>query len=62
MAPAEEKAPSATFRNHTTVWSRGGLLEKGDIRYKTFSERKQVIAIEKYHHEEHEGHEVEFDY
>ncbi len=21
----------------------------------------QVIAIEKYHHEKHEGHEVEFD-
>jgi hypothetical protein len=25
------------------------------------SERKQVVAREKYHHEEHEGHKVKLD-
>jgi len=29
---------------------------------KRSTERKQVIAREKYHHEMHEGHEVDFDY
>ncbi len=39
---------------------RGGLLQKGRIPLlNSLIERKQVVARKNFHHEGHEGHEVE---
>jgi hypothetical protein len=41
---------------------RGPVPKKGRSDTNVLTERKQIIARVKYHHEEHEGHEVKSSY